>query len=137
MEITLIKTLSGSFKPAYDSDYDKAKKIALNEPFVFTYKKPRNYLFHKKFFGLLNMVFENQEQYSNLDHLRHDLIIEAGFYEIRYGLHGEELKEAKSISFSSMDEVDFSELYNRVIDVIVKYFKFEKEDVLENIEKYF
>lgn len=137
MEITLIKTLSGSFKPAYDSDYEKAKKIALNEPFVFTYKKPRNYLFHKKFFGLLNMVFENQEQYSNLDHLRNDLIIEAGFYEIRHGLHGEELKEAKSISFASMDEIEFSELYNRVIDVIVKYFKFEKVDILANIEQYF
>ena len=136
MEITLIKTLSG-FKACYDSDSEKAKKIPLNEPFVVTYTKKRNIKFHRKFFALVNMVFENQERYSNLDHLRNDLTIEAGFYEVRYGLHGEELKEAKSISFSSMDEIEFSELYNRVIDVIVKYFKFEKEDILSNIEQYF
>ncbi len=135
-KIALIRTLSG-FKPAYDSDFELSKKIKLNEVYVYDFKKPRNYEFHKKFFALVNMVFQNQEQYTNAEHLRKDLIIESGNYDLRYDLHGVEIKEAKSISFSSMDEIVFSELYNSVIDVIIKYFHFDRQDILDNIEQYY
>lgn len=136
MEITLIKTLSG-FKTCYDSDYEKAKKIHLNEPFVITYTKKRNIKFHRKFFALINLVYSNQERYNNIDHLRKDLTIASGFYETRYGLHGEEITEAKSISFANMTEDEFSDLYSAFIDTIVKYFKFDKYDIEEQIEMYF
>jgi hypothetical protein len=137
MKITLIKTLSGSFKPAYDSDYELAKKIKLNEPYEYDFKKPRNYEFHKKFFGLVNMVFQNQERYNNIDDLREDLIIEAGFYSIRYNFNGVEIYKADSISFANMDEVKFGELYSSVIDVIIKYFHFDKQDIIDNVEQFF
>lgn len=136
MEITLIKTLSG-FKACYDSDSEKAKKIPLNEPFVVTYTKKRNIKFHRKFFALINMLYDNQEQYNNVEYLRKDLIVESGFYDLRYGIHGEEIKEAKSISFANMDETEFSELYNRVIDTIVRCFNFDREDIIENVTQYF
>lgn len=135
-KIALIRTLSG-FKPAYDSDFELSKKIKLNEVYVYDFKKPRNYEFHKKFFALVNMVFQNQEQYTNAEHLRKDLIIESGNYDLRYDLHGVEIKEAKSISFSSMDEIVFSELYNSVIDVIIKYFHFDRQDIIDNVSQYY
>lgn len=134
--IALVRTLSG-FKPAYDSDIELSKKIKLNEVYVYDFKKPRNYEFHKKFFALVNMVFQNQEQYTNIEHLRKDLIIESGNYDLRYDFLGVEIREAKSISFSSMDDIMFSELYNSVIDVIIKYFHFDKQEIIENIEKYY
>lgn len=136
MEITLVRTLAG-LKVAFDSDNEKYKKLPLNEPIQFTYTRKRNIHFHRLFFCLLNMVFDNQEIYNNLEHLRKDLTIEAGYYDLRYGLHGEEIKEAKSISFTSMSEEEFSELYNRVIDVIVRHFHFGKDEILEEIDKYF
>ncbi len=137
MEIILIKTLNGSFKPAYDCDYENAKKIKVNEPYVFSYKKPRNLRFHKKFFGLLNLVYQNQERYNNIDHLRRDLIIEAGFYDVRYNFQGVETFEPKSISFAKMDENEFSDLYNRCVDVVVKYFHFDKQDIINEVEQFF
>lgn len=136
MEITLIKTLNG-FKLAYNSDHDKAKKIPLNEPIVYSWSKPRNLKFHKKFFALINLVYENQEVYSNIEHLRKDLTVEAGFYDIRHDLHGVEVREPKSISFAKMDDNEFSELYNRFIDVVVKWLGIEKEIILQEIEQYF
>jgi len=136
MKITLIKTLNG-FKIAYNSDYEEAKKIPLNKPIEYEYKNKRNYEFHKKYFALLNMVFENQEQYSNIDHLRRYLTIDAGFYDVTTNLQGIETKEPKSISFTNMDETEFNEYYNRVIDVIVKWLGIEKQDVLDNIDQYF
>lgn len=145
MQITLIKTLSG-FKLAYNSDHEMAKKIPLNEPIVYDWKKPRNYKFHKKFFALLNLVYENQEDYNNIDHMRSDLIIQAGFYTVRksmiiknynYSLDWIEIKEPKSISFAKMDEAEFSDLYNRIIDVVVQWLGVDKEDILTEIEQYF
>lgn len=135
-KIALIRTLSG-FKPAYDSDIELSKKIKLNEIYTYEFKKERNYNFHKKFFALVKLVFDNQEQYTNFEHLRKDLIIESGNYDLRYDLLGVEIREAKSISFAQMDEIQFSELYSSVIDVIVKYFHFDKEEILQNVEQYF
>ena len=83
------------------------------------------------------MVYTNQDHYKNMDHLRRDLIISAGFYEERYSFDGEQIREAKSISFGSMDEDEFQELYNRVLDEIVTHFHFDKDDILQNVEQYF
>ena len=136
MQITLIKTLSG-FKLAYNSDHEMVKKIPLNEPIVYDWKKPRNYKFHKKFFALLNLVYENQEQFNNIDRLRSQLTIKAGYYETFFDIDGVEQFEAKSISFAKMDEAEFSELYSRIIDVVVQWLGVDKEDILTEIEQYF
>ena len=137
MKITLIKTLNNKFSIAYDSDYEMAKKIKVNEPYEFEFKNVRNPRFHKKFFALINMLFQNQEIYKNADDLRNDLTIEAGFYELRTNLHGEEIKKAKSISFASMDNDQFEEYYNAVLDQIVIHFNFGKQDIIDNVNQYF
>lgn len=138
MEIYLIRTLSNNLKAAYESDYDSLKKFPLNEPFKVEYKKQRNAKFHRKFFSMVKLVFDNQEVYNNIDHLRKHLTIASGFYELVYDLEtGQEYKEAKSISFSKMDETEFSELYNRFIDTVHKYFGIDKQDLINEIDQYF
>ena len=138
MKITLIKTLKGDFKIAYNSDYETAKKIPVNDPIEYEFKKVRNYKFHKKFFALVNLVFNNQEIYNNIEHLRKELIISAGHYELIFDLEtGEQKKEALSIKFSSMDEIEFNKVYSDVLNVIVNKFKFDKQDIIDNIEQYF
>jgi hypothetical protein len=82
-------------------------------------------------------VFENQEIYNNLEHLRKDLTISAGYYDIRHNFEGVEIYEPKSISFAQMDEIEFSEFYNRIIDVVVKWLGIEKQEIIDNIEQYF
>lgn len=137
MKITLIKTLNGTLKPAYDSDNELVRKVPLNEPITFEWRKPRNIKFHRKFFGLVNLVYQNQEQYNNIEHLRKDLTISAGYYDIRYNIEGVEIQEPKSISFAKMDEIEFSEYYNRIVDVVVNWLGIDKQDILDNIEQYF
>ncbi len=137
MEIMVQKTLSGVLKPCYESDHDNFKKLPLNESFLITYTKKRNIKFHRKFFALMQLVYQNQELYRFLDDLRQDITIECGYYYETVNINGEVVKKAKSISFASMDEVEFSELYNTALDVIVKHFHFDKEDMLTNIEQYY
>jgi hypothetical protein len=137
MKLGLIKQLNGSFLPAYGSDLEIAKKIKVNSFYEFDFKKPRNYLFHKKFFALVNLTFHNQDTYNNIDDLREDLIVDAGFYRTTETMHGETVKKALSVKFSSMDEIEFNDLYSRVADVIVKWLGVEKQDISDNINQYF
>lgn len=120
MELYLVKTLSGTLKVAYDSDYENIKNLPLNEPFKVEYKKQRNAKFHRKFFSLVKLVYDNQEVYNNIDHLRKHLTIASGFYELVIDL-----------------ETEFSELYNRFIDTVHKYFGIDKQDLIDNINQYY
>lgn len=137
MKVFLVKQLNNTLKVAYDSDYEKIKKLKLDEFYQCTITQPRNIKFHRKFFSLIKMVFDNQEIYKNTDRLRKDLIIESGFYDEWVDFQGVIQREAKSISFASMKEDQFNDLYSKVLDTIVKYFHFDKQDVIDNVEQYF
>ena len=137
MKLTVIKQLNNSLKVAYNSDYELVKKLKLDTAYQCEIKRPRNYKFHKKYFALLNMLFENQERYSSIDHLRYDLTIEAGKYTIRKDLKGDMVNVPDSISFANMNELEFEDLYSKTLDVIVKYFNFNKQDIIDNVEQYF
>jgi hypothetical protein len=137
VKLTIVKQQDNSFKVAYDSDYETLKKFKVGDLLECEIRKPRNYKFHKKFFALLNLVYQNQETYNNIDDLREDLTVASGFYESRNNLQNEPVKKAKSISFAKMSEDDFGKFYNSIVDVIVKYFKFDKETIQENIEQFY
>lgn len=121
----------------YDSDYDNKKKLKVGKEYLVTVVSPRNIRFHRKMWALYNMVFQNQEMYSHIDDLRKDITVAAGYYRERVNIDGEVIKEAESISFASMDDLKFSELYSATIDVIVKYFHFDKQSIIEEVEQYF
>ena len=137
MILYITKQLNNTLIAVDATDYEKIKKIKVGSIYQCEVKQPRNLGFHRKFFALINMVYENQEMYNNIDHLRKELIIEAGYYNERITLQGEVLKEARSISFAKMKQDDFNELYDRVVDVIVKYFHFEKKLIIDNIEQFY
>ena len=138
MELNLVKQLNGSFKLAFDSDPDKATQIPLNEPFVVIHTKKRNAKFHRKFFALVHLCYQNQNHFNNYDHLRKELIICAGHYELIFDLeNGTQKKEALSISFANMDETAFNKLYTDVLNVICEKFLFDKQEILDNVAQFF
>jgi len=78
---------------------------------------------------------------KNFDRFRKDIAILAGFYEATFRLNGDVRLEAKSISFHSMSEDEFEELYTKTIDVIVKHVLNNYTDemlrsVLEQVEAF-
>lgn len=137
MELYLVKQLNGSLLPAYDSDYEKVKKIKQGDTVKCEVTKPRNIRFHKKFFALMNLVYQNQERYEHIDDLREQLTISAGYCTTTYTLEGVEQQKAKSISFAAMDELEFGELYNALLDVIVKYFHFDRIEIEQNLAEFY
>ena len=136
MNFFLQKQKSGLFAPIDDDDFRKSLKIDTGEIVKVEYWKKRNYEFHKKFFALVNMVFDNQEVFTNLDTLRKELTIESGFYTEYVDFQGVVQREAKSISFASMDEAEFSDLYGKFCDTVIRLMGWDTELIEENIESF-
>jgi len=137
MKILMVKSLNNTFSCAYNSDLDSLKKIKPNEMVEVEIKKKRNIMHHRKFFALIDLVYQNQELYTNSENLRNDLTIAAGYYDTRFNFEGVEIIEAKSISFAAMDQTEFNDFYNAVVDTIVKHFHFDKDDIITNVSQYF
>ena len=137
MKVFLVKQGNGSFLPSHSSDYDSLKKIKVGATVSCDIKQPRNIGFHKKFFALINLVYENQEFYDNIDYLRKELTKKAGFYDTYTNHKGTLCFEAKSISFANMSQEDFEDLYQRFLDAVEDVFKFDSELIKENIENFY
>lgn len=137
MELSLVKKSDNSFLIAFDSDYEKIQKWKVGDILKCVVTKPRNYEHHKKYFAMMNMVFDNQDHYTDFNHFRNDITIKAGFFDTHVDLDGVVQETAKSINFASMDQFEFQELYERTKDVICLYFNFTPESIKENIHQYF
>lgn len=137
MKIAVIKGFDHKLIAAHDSDLELIKKMTTGEMYEFEFKKPRNIKFHRKFFALLNLTYENQQIYNDITRMRKELTKAVGYYESFLNHKGVLVYEAKSISFASMDEIEFSQFYNKFLDVIIKIFKFDKETIEENLENFY
>jgi len=126
MEAFFIKTTASTLVPATDRDRELLKHIKIGQPTKLTFKRVRNYEFHKKYFALLDYAYdiwepENEVAEKNRDQFREDLIILAGFYIRLTRLDNTTRIKAKSISFGSMSEDEFEKLYTKTLDVVIKY----------------
>lgn len=135
MKYLFVKTLSG-LRPIDDGckAYNRLKVGESTELDIVT---PRNAKFHRLFFALLNLAYENQELYKSMKHFRKDLIKAAGFYhEEMNHFTGKMELEADSISFSKMDEIEFKEVYDRVLDVIWNLLGGEKQAIIDELLRF-
>lgn len=128
MELNLLNTAQG-LKPLYDADYDEKKKLRVGVVYRATIRQPRNIDFHRKYFALINCAWEYQPEAvqeffkNNVELFRKTVQMSAGFCERIYSIERQEWVDIPtSISFSSMDETTFQELYSKVFDVILQVF---------------
>lgn len=136
MKIYLKKAYEGYFTPADDEAAEWAVKQKVGAVVYADFKQARNYLFHKKYFGMLKIAFQNQEEYASLETLREAVQIAAGHYEIICLLDGRKGLKSKTISFASMKQEEFERLYSDVLDVVLKHFGFGEEFEIELIRQF-
>lgn len=143
MEIYVQCTAEG-LVPLFDSDWEGKKTLKEGLVYKAEITVPRNYQFHKKFFALLRLTFENLperiQQSCNI-HNEQDMLdclkLDLGLYTIVYHNH-EPFVKLGSISFAKMDEAEFRTFYNRCVDTILyNYLKgLDKETLLEEINNF-
>lgn len=98
---------------------DAINGIAQNEDVRAAITRPRNLKFHRKFFALLQVVFETQTFYPTLEGLLNAIKIALGHCEEILGIDGKIHTAPTSISFAAMDEQSFTEFYERALDLII------------------
>lgn len=147
-EILLTKTPQGALIPVDEASREVVAKWKLGQGVRVQAKKIRNYKFHKKFFGMLDLGFDAFEppdmQYKGLPviknrkRFRKDCIIAAGFYDLVADLNGNAHAEAHSISFANMDDTEFELVYSAVADVLLQkvlrnYTRADLDSVVERL----
>ena len=127
MKLLLQNTLSG-LVPLYPSDYDNKRKLVLGETYEADIKNPRNVGFHRKFFAMLNVGHENTRLEMPFDTYRKYMTVKAGFftaYQTPKGVY----YDPDSISFASMEQDEFEDVYSRVLDKVIEDIGVTKSDV--------
>ena len=127
MKIYVKNTLSGLI-PIYDSDFEGKRKLKIGQEYKADIKKPRNLKFHKKFFALLNIGHQNTKLNMSFEFYRSYVTMKSGYY-IAYETARGVMVLPKSISFASMDETEFEELYNSVISVVMMDLDVSRYDI--------
>ncbi len=128
------KLPGGVIVPCGDADLKYVDDWKIGEIREGKFKRKRNEKFHRKVFALFEFAFEVWEPKirtviiqgeeivprKNFNQFRKDLTIAAGFFEANFDLRGNMRLEAKSISFAKMDDIEFEELFNKLIDVVIE-----------------
>lgn len=97
---------------------------------------PRNIKFHRKFFAMLNIAFDNQDVYHNraafLD------VIKYGIYHVKSIVmpNGQISYAPKSISFAKMDNSEFEKFYNSAGEYIEKAFGIDWHLLSQEADKF-
>ena len=118
--------------PVFNSDLDEIVKLKQNTDYKFEVVHPRNYEFHKKFFALINLGFENQDKYKDYTEYRTIKNMQAGFFKMIITEKGK-VFVPESISFASMDEIEFEEVYKKVLDIICSETKLTSKEIAEEL----
>lgn len=123
MKLLVVNTPRG-LVPLGDDDYEEKKKLKLGQTYSVEVKVARNVDFHRKYFALISYAWEflneqETERFRTKENFRKYVEVAAGHCDVIFHPRFQEYVEIpKSISFGKMDNAEFSDLYQRVKDVI-------------------
>jgi len=132
----IFRKVFASLVPVNDGAEAALAKIKLGAEVRVKIDRPRNLQHHKKFWALMNIVYQNQNHYTALDHLVAALKTAVGHCDLIPGRDGKIVAIPKSIAFAQMDQTAFEEFYDQCIEVIAKHFLpgVDKDDLRREVE---
>lgn len=126
MKINVYKMPGGVLACASEYDIERINKFKTGEMYEIDIKYVRNPVFHRKVFAFFQYCFqyyvshlEHLSEYAQFDKFRKDLTILAGYKEEYYSLDGSVRVEAKSLEFGKMDQDEFEECYQALIQAAI------------------
>lgn len=112
-----------SLIPYDEETEEKLSGIPYGVPLNIELSQPRSRDHHAAYFAMINAVWQyllnerENKEIGDVNNLRRLLQVEAGYFDI-FIYNGEVIKYPKSIAFKELDELQFRELHNKVLDVI-------------------
>lgn len=125
-EIWMVKGEDGKFMPLNNRDKEIADKIPVMDDTCFTIKKVRNPKFHRKYFAMLQMAFDNQDEFEDFEIFRKLMEMRAG-HHVMVNTGKTTIPFHQSVAYDKLDQDDFEKLYKRVWDVLEYHYGFDNE----------
>lgn len=127
-EINLVKGTEGQILPADGDSAEKYNKWKVGDVRTCTIKRARNLDFHRKYFKLLSLAFENQSVFESEDWFLEYVKIGIGYVDL-YTVKetGETITKTKSISFDKCSQDEFEVIYQKTLTFIMGKYCFTKE----------
>lgn len=130
MNRILLVRAPGGLAPVDQEGADVLARLKPGEHITAEIRRARNPRFHRKMMALLRFAFDTwepgevlyngQQIEKNFTRFRGDIMILCGHYETAIDIEGHARFIPKSISFASMGDEEFGELYKIACDVILK-----------------
>lgn len=131
--------------PLYDSDLDLKRKLKVGSTVRCRVTNPRNYRFHKKFFALVRLTFDNLPaplaelwDIRSTDDMLRRFKRDLGCFRSFTAHDGVTEIEYRSISFAAMEQHEFERFYDDCVNlVLTRYIRgLDKKDIEEEIERF-
>ena len=76
---------------------------------------------HKRFFAFINMSFDMQDEFDSPEIWRKYITMKAGFFDEIVTKKGIQYWP-QSIAWERLDEIEFKELFAKVVNAFIKYY---------------
>ena len=133
------------FVPMYNSDLELKKKLKEGSVVKCKVSNPRNYQFHKKFFALLRLTYDNLpvslvEKWNirTVEDMLRRFKRDLGYYTSNRNEKGELEIDYLSISFAAMEEWEFERFYDQCLELVLHTYieGIDKEDLINELENF-
>lgn len=116
-ELSLIRK-GHNLVPVDGLSFDLLKSLPPDEVLRCKLSRQRNGRFHRLYYALLQVVFQNQELYPTLE-VMHIAIKRAIGLVDEYEIKGQNFSVPRSISFAKMSRIEFEQFYETVLNLII------------------
>ncbi|WP_418131425.1 DUF1367 family protein [Variovorax sp. 278MFTsu5.1] len=129
----MAKTPQGALMPIGPEANELLPKLKIGQQVWVDVVRARNTAFHRKWFSLVGLAFDNWEPpviesgrfagfqpEKDFDTFRKDITKLAGFVDVNVSITGHAIVTARSISFDKMEQDEFEKLYSATINVLLR-----------------
>ena len=120
MTEAVLTKIKGALLPANDDAKELLNAMPVGEELLISYKQGRSVQNHRRFFTFVNYTFDWQDTYHNKDIWIYVLKVLGGHFHLVIDKRGNTQYVAKSINFGAVDETEFKEFFNCVIEGYLK-----------------
>jgi hypothetical protein len=133
MDLYMIKKPAGF--EVLPQDAERLAKLKYGDVYKVKVSRPRNIKFHRMFFGMLRLAFDNQDTYDNFDIFEEVIKLGVRHAEVFELPNGKPFAKTKSISFAKMTQDEFESFYDKVGIYIENVFNIPWEDLKREVEE--
>jgi hypothetical protein len=128
-EVAVYKGEKGEILAACEESCERIKKLSQNIHYKVKFSRIRNYDFHKKYFSMLGLAFENQEDYDEFRWFRRNTLLGIGHCDTHIEPDGTLVCEVNSISFAKCNQDEFEEIYQSTLTFLMGRYGFDESFV--------